>query len=552
MASTVIKEFLVALGFKTDESGLKNFTNGLKRATKTVFALAAAIEATATTVAAAVAKYSSNLEALYFAAQRTGSSATALKALDLAARNLGAHAGEAQEAVEGLASAMRTNPGNIGLLQGLLVRLGYTLKVNADGSIDAADSLIKLSEVFKRMPFFQAAQFAQQLGISEHTLYQLTRGNLVDEYRKALTELGRGGFNQAAEHAHQFMVQLRDLEAQIEVFIVQVGDAIEQKLKFNLEDVRRWLEKNGPALAQRFAEAAKQLIDWSIKIGEKVAWIIDVLKQWDEETGGLSTRLIALAALLKVSGGFSIIGGILSLAGALGVVSSAAVATAAAIASVVTAWNSLVRLRQGGDASNWISDSVNWLGSKMSGQKGWSVGGWFYDIFHRGQQALQFFQDRGWSAAQAAGIVANLQAESGLHSGAEGDNGKAFGLAQWHPDRQLDFKRLFGKDIHDSSFMDQLEFIDAELRNRPEFGAALLRATQNSADAARVFSQFYERPAGGVAEANRRAGIAANISQHNEININGAIDPRSSGQAVHDVLKRQNSELARNFANAVQ
>ena len=190
MATETIREFLVSLGYKQDEAALKKFETGINKATKAVFSLAAAIEGTAVLVAAGVARFASNLEALYFAAQRTGSSATQLKALDLAARNLGANAGEAQAAVEGLASALRTNPGNIGLLTGLLAKLGYTLKVNADGSIDSANALLKLSEVFKQMPFFQANQFAQQLGMSEHTLYQLTRGNLMEEYNRALKELG--------------------------------------------------------------------------------------------------------------------------------------------------------------------------------------------------------------------------------------------------------------------------------------------------------------------------------------------------------------------------
>lgn len=323
MASSIIQEFLVSLGFKTNESGLKNFVTGIGKATKTVLALAAAIDATAGTVAAGIARWASNLEALYFAAQRTGSSAISLKALDLAARNLGASSGEAQEAVEGLAAALRINPGNVGLLTGLLAKLGYQLKVNADGSIDSADALIKLSQVFKSMPYFQAKQFADLLNISEHTLYQLTHGNLVDEYTKALKELSAGGFDKAAEHAHEFMIELRDLQAQFEVFVVQVADAIQQKLKFNLEDLRHWLEKNGPQLALRFADTAKQMIDAAIWIADKLTIVVDKLKEWDQETDGLSTKLIALAVLLKVSGAGSVIGGVLSLAAAFGRVAGA-------------------------------------------------------------------------------------------------------------------------------------------------------------------------------------------------------------------------------------
>ena len=543
MATETIREFLVSLGYKQDEGALKKFEEGINKATKAVFSLAAAITGTATLVAAGIARFASNLEALYFAAQRTGSSATALKALDLAARNLGANAGEAQAAVEGLASALRTNPGNIGLLTGLLARLGYQLKVNADGSIDSSDALLKLSEVFKTMPYFQAKQFADLLGISEHTLYQLTRGNLLEEYRKALKELGPE-WDQASRDAHQFMVDLRYFQTELEAFGLQVEHAIQLKLGVSLKSLRTWMEKNGPWLAQRVAEVAKQIIDAAQWIGEKIALVVGKLKEWDEETDGLSTKLIALAVLLKVTGAGSIIGGVLSLAGAF-------TRLAGAIGLVRVGMVGLAAYG-GWKAGSWLNEKIDKAIQHSTGRDDETLGGWLYEFFHRGDTALRFFKDRGWSAAQAAGIVANLKAESDFSPTATGDNGQAVGIAQWHTDRQLDFKRLFGKDIRESSFIDQLNFVDWELRNRPEFGAAMLSASQTSADAARVFSNLYERPAGGEAEADRRARIAANINQQTTIHVDGAGDPQAVADRVAAQQRQVNAELARNFAPAVQ
>jgi hypothetical protein len=548
VATDTIREFLVSLGFVTDEPALKRFTTGIDKATKAVFSLAAAIEGTAVLVAAGVARFASNLEALYFAAQRTGSSATSLKALDLAARNLGANAGEAEAAIEGLASALRTNPGNIGLLTGLLARLGYTLKVNADGSIDSADALLKLTRVFKGMPYFQAKQFADQLGISEHTLYQLTRGNLLQEYQKALKELGPD-WDQASRHAHDFMVDLRAFRGELEKFGLQVVDAIQQKLGFSLKDLRHWFEVNGPWLAQRVADVAKQMIDAAQWIADKVGYLVDKLKEWDTETDGVSTKLIALAVLLKVTGAGSIIGGVLSLAGAF-------VRLAAAMAGVnaAGATGAMARILGPvgvGVATGWALDKYfpnNWLA-----KAGGALGNWLYDSSgaHRKEEALRFFRDR-WGANQAAGIVANLIGESGLDPGRrQAGGGPGYGLAQWEGPRQADFRRLFGHDIHGSSALEQMEFVDWELRNHPEYGAAMLRAAQNSDAAARVFSQYYERPAGGAAEADRRAGIAAHITQQNTFHI-ATNDPRAAAASVDNRLKQINADLTRSFAALTQ
>src|SRR5260364_215450 len=73
-------------------------------------------------------------------------------------------------------------------------------------------------------------------------------------------------------------------------------------------------------------------------------------------------------------------------------------------------------------------------------------------------QAVSFFEQKGWTHKQAAGIVANLKIESGLNPNAVGDGGKAYGIAQWHPPRQAEFRRAFGKDIRAATLTEQLEF----------------------------------------------------------------------------------------------
>src|SRR5581483_3733276 len=173
MATETIREFLVSLGYKQDEGALRKFEAGINKATKAVFSLAAAIETTAVLVAAGIARFSSNLETLYFASQRVGSSVTQLKALDLAARNIGLSAGEAQAAVEALSEALARNPGNKGVLDFVLGKAGITVKKNAAGIVDAADAVLKLSQAFKVWPETQGIQFAEMLGLSYHMFRQI-------------------------------------------------------------------------------------------------------------------------------------------------------------------------------------------------------------------------------------------------------------------------------------------------------------------------------------------------------------------------------------------
>ena len=118
------------------------------------------------------------------------------------------------------------------------------------------------------------------------------------------------------------------------------------------------------------------------------------------------------------------------------------------------------------------------------------------------QRAMQYFTGKGFSEAQAAGIVGNLQAESGMdiNPGAIGDGGKAWGIAQWHPARRAIWEKASGRTWEASgvspNFDEQLQFIMYELQRTEMRALRRLRATNTVEDAAAVFDQYYERSSG--------------------------------------------------------
>ena len=114
-----------------------------------------------------------------------------------------------------------------------------------------------------------------------------------------------------------------------------------------------------------------------------------------------------------------------------------------------------------------------------------------------------------WDPAPACGILGNVQRESGFNPGASGDGGSAYGLGQWHPDRQKAFQQHFQKPIQGSSLEDQTHFITFEMRegNETAAGRALLLATTPES-AADVVCRKYERPADKDGESRKRASSA--------------------------------------------
>lgn len=200
------------------------------------------------------------------------------------------------------------------------------------------------------------------------------------------------------------------------------------------------------------------------------------------------------------------------------------------------------------------------------------------------QGVVDFFKNKGWSAAQAAGIAANLYQESKLDPNASGDGGLAYGVGQWHPDRQMAFQRLFGHDIRGSSLEEQLAFYDWELHNtESKAGGNLGRA--NTPEAAAIAVEGAERPAGwsennagpqgpiraaaasaiysatagaaplASANAGQRNGggdgaTSATINQTNNITMH--TDDGALARKLTGALTRTNADLVRNTQGAVQ
>jgi len=107
------------------------------------------------------------------------------------------------------------------------------------------------------------------------------------------------------------------------------------------------------------------------------------------------------------------------------------------------------------------------------------------------QTAITFFKSQGFPDTSVAGIVGNLLVESGLSTNALGDNGTAYGIAQWRFERQDGLKKRYPKDY--TSLNSQLNWIMDELKSN---FSAVLNALKNTAitvdGATTIFDEKYE------------------------------------------------------------
>jgi len=471
-----IKEFLVALGFKVDEKGLKKFKDGVEGATVAVTKLVATIAGAALTVSAGVAAFAANMEALYFSVQKMGASAINVKSFEKAMANFGVSSGEALQSVQSLARFMRETPA----AEGFLKSLGVQTR-DANGNLkDTTDLMISLGSALQDKPYYLARQYGSMLGIGEDALRAMLNGDFAREVEKQRAMLKDSGYDEATKKAHEFGIRLRELQTRIEAIGVSLG-----------LDALILIEKWSPSIESAIG-LVKNLVDVMKTAGN---WLMD-----------FGFRATAGAFMMSRL--------------ATGDVKGAREAARAMVDGMDQS------LKNGGESG--ASPAKPSAGTSVANPVG-------------------FFMGLGWTKEQASGIVANLQRESHMNPNAVGDSGKAYGIAQWHPDRQKNFANWAGKDIRESTLEEQMRFVNYELTDGAERKAGmLLRASQSAEMAGRVMSKYYERPLATDREASMRGADAVQIAQNTTINVNGG-DAAATGRAVANEQDRVNQNLTRNL-----
>lgn len=265
----VIREFLVSLGFKVDQNGLKKFVGALGATSKESDIVSKSVLGIGLAAQAMVAQYSSSMEKLYFASRRTHASVENIQALEFGTSKIGIAAGVAREALENMSAAVRTNPGIRGLMDGLLGK--------DTAGLDQAQVMIELVQKLSQMPHYEGAQFAQLFGIDEKTFKMMVDSMpellAAEKERIAMNKQAGIDAQAAAAAGHEYANSLRDISAAAGVLRDRIAiELLPQFRDFNKE-VRKLLDEANKFKLGEHPEIKKPLevvLDNGKKIGSGV------------------------------------------------------------------------------------------------------------------------------------------------------------------------------------------------------------------------------------------------------------------------------------------
>lgn len=253
--SDVLREFLVSLGFKVDDTSFKKFNESIDKVTKNVERAGLAVGATALGFAAGVEIIASQMEKLYYASQRTGGTVGNIMALRYAAGQIGLTADQAQGALEGFARTLRLNPG----ANNLLSSLGVTGK-------DPTEKFDSFIGKMKGMQPYVAAAYAQLFGIDPDTLLMLEQGQQqrLDDEAKYRAKLAAFNIDpdQAAKVGRDWNNALRDVKTDFELLWVVIESKLLPVLIPLVERFEKWSETHAGEVAQDIADGVEKLANW--------------------------------------------------------------------------------------------------------------------------------------------------------------------------------------------------------------------------------------------------------------------------------------------------
>lgn len=513
-----LQEYLIKLGFSTDEPSFKKFIDTVSHAGAIVGETGGAALETAAAIELMVSRIARQYETLYFVSQRTGQSVRYIQATQFAFGQIGLNADDATQAIENFGAKMRTQPWLRAVLGGATTPQQVVQNLSRSG-----------------LPYFLQAQFAEQFaGIPEQTYFQMQR-------------------YAAAEARNQADFEKRQREAGIDpdAFAKRMSDPNNPN---SFIQVLNRLESNLDIFGQRMAMDFVDPVQSGIEATDR---FVQYLNRADVATKGW---LGTIETLIGTTGGLWVIERIVSRllfgggTGPVGKVLGVAGRAAAAVVGAGTLGLAGAALIGSTTEANAPEAGRPW--NQPLGPPG--AGGAGAGATKRLNQAIAFFMSQGYSQAAATGIASALFFESGKtlsptafnpSGGGEG----ARGIGQWRGERLANFRKMFGKDPTQATYEEQLKFVAWELAHGTDKGALsagnILRGgKQTAGEAGRTFIDMFERPgdqgkeAGSVASfADRLSALAAqqnNGGTTNNVTVNSNTAINLSGTGASGIASQ--------------
>lgn len=468
----VLESFLIALGIKVDEKSFQKADAAFGGLTKSALQFGAVL-ASKLAIDKVVGDFKDVGTQMENFHRLTGLSTQKVQSFGQALAAMGGNASDALGTFQKVQELMRSP------ITGKIEWAADAAKYGIDPDViikakSTEEALANIAGEMEKLPLLQKRLAGQAMGFSDGEINVLIKGRA--ELEKQLDVRNKLGI--MTDKQVEDAARLTKANSDLNLVFTDMGNTIGGELTPALTEMAEEFVS--------FYRANKDLVDSGLK----------------EFFGGVADNIELAAAAMALLGGASALKGLAALKSLLGLQKTAPPATPvptngpggipliarAGIPLAALFYSS--KLNEGED-EELLKNRMNQGGAQAAGPM------------------IDYLRSKGVSETLAKGMTANMQKESGFRADAVGDGGNAYGLLQWHPDRQSDFAKFSGKEIRGSSIKDQADFAIYEAtKGKERENWKKVQSSQNAYEAAAAYSKYVIRPADREGEADERGRIA--------------------------------------------
>jgi phage-related protein len=304
MASEVIQEFLVSLGFEVDESQLSGFKAGLLNAGKAAMIMGAAVAAASVAVTAAISSVADGFDELADTSYQLGTTAENLSEL----RFIADYAGSSAEAMTSSLQNLGRMAGEASLGVGKGAKMFEALGIDAldsNGKVrDTADILTDIKAKMEGMAQGEKVALMSKLGIDASMMEVLSSdvSGLAAEF-KELSKATGVDWDESAGNAGAFVDGLNKLKLTFGLVWKSIAAGFFKKFSGGFESLQKKMVVIAPKLIRIFTPILSFFVEMAglfstlvTAIVEGIDWIVTSFDELEGVGKTVATALVGLGA----------------------------------------------------------------------------------------------------------------------------------------------------------------------------------------------------------------------------------------------------------------
>lgn len=304
-SAEAIKEFVVSLGWQSDEQQQAKFFEAIDKSVASVMKAGAAMAGLALSTLMAVNSISGELEKLHYASKMIDADPEKMRALSKELQQNGLSAESADAAIVNFGRGLQ----NLRFNESWLKSFGTITRDEKGKLLDPTELMQNFfkTDAWRERTHQEKNVLAGQIGLNEEQWMALEESlrNKTNEYQRLLDHHFPGGtFKGATEQSVKFRNAWRSLADVVDVIREKSAFLVSPSAQSKVEHFTHWLEEHSSQIATKLAAVGEMLLNFGEKLLKALEWLFEFsakADRWLKSITGIDdlfTKIVSAISIL--------------------------------------------------------------------------------------------------------------------------------------------------------------------------------------------------------------------------------------------------------------